>query len=498
MAKSKKIIIGVVAGVTAVAVCVTGGILLCRKLIGNSSVDGIAYVTEVAELNTAAAINTDLRFSGVVEPQETKEIKVDLSKKVSEVLVAEGDHVEAGDPLFVYDIESMQLELDQGKVEIERMQNEIASSKQQIEQLETERKNANADDKLSYTTQIQSLETDIAKTEYDIKTKELELEKLENTIDHATINAEISGTVQSLKTVEQLEMEGTDTLMKIMSDGEFRVKCTASEQNMYMIYTDETVTVQSRVDDSSWTGTITEIGSEPESNQEEGYYDGSDESVTASKYPFYITLDSSEGLMLGQHLLISPDMGDVVEKSGIWLYSDYVMTDEDGTSYVWADNGRERLEKRKVELGQSDEMMGDCEIVSGLDEDDLIAYPSDSYQEGMRTTTNIDEVPVEDDANGDDMAFDEDGNPIGGDDMMFDEDGNPIGGDDMMFDEDGNPIGGDDTMFDEEGNPIGGDDMMFDEDGNPIDEDGDLAGNDAADDAGSEDAAVEGGAADGD
>ena len=31
--------------------------------------------------------------------------------------------------------------------------------------------------------------------------------------------------------------------------------------------------------------------------------------------------------------------------------------------------------------------MGDCEIASGLSEDDLIAFPADDYQEGMRTTT---------------------------------------------------------------------------------------------------------------
>ena len=45
---------------------------------------------------------------------------------------AGGDHVDAGAPLFTYDVESMQLELAQGNVEIERMQNEISSSQQQI------------------------------------------------------------------------------------------------------------------------------------------------------------------------------------------------------------------------------------------------------------------------------------------------------------------------------------------------------------------------------
>ncbi|MFR4393545.1 MAG: efflux RND transporter periplasmic adaptor subunit [Ruminococcus callidus] len=332
MGKSKKIIIGTVAGVTAAAVCVSG-VLVWHHHSKSSSVDGVAYVMPIRDVNSAANTVSDLQFSGVVEPQETKEVKLDTSKKVSSIVVQEGDHVNAGDPLFTYDVESMQLELQQGNVEIERMQNEIESNKQQISQLETEKKSASADDKLTYTTQIQSLQTDIAKSEYDIKTKKIELEKLQNTINNATVTAEIAGTVQSLKTTEQLQSDGTDVLMKIMSDGEFRVKCTISEQNVQSIYKDEAMVLHSRVDDSSWTGTISEISTEADNSQNNNmYYGGSDEMTTASKYPFYVTLDSSDGLMLGQHLLVSMDdmSDDSIDKSGIWLYSDYVLTDEDG------------------------------------------------------------------------------------------------------------------------------------------------------------------------
>ena len=422
MGKSKKIIIGTVAGVTAAAVCVSG-VLVWRHYSRGSDVDGVAYVMPIKDVNSAATTISDLQFSGVVEPQETKEVKLDTSKKVSSIVVQEGDHVNAGDPLFTYDVESMQLELQQGNVEIERMQNEIESNKQQISQLETEKKSASADDKLTYTTQIQSLQTDIAKSEYDIKTKKIELEKLQNTINNATVTAEIAGTVQSLKTTEQLQSDGTDVLMKIMSDGEFRVKCTISEQNVQSIYKDEAMVLHSRVDDSSWTGTISEISTEADNSQNNNmYYGGSDEMTTASKYPFYVTLDSSDGLMLGQHLLVSADTGagESIEKTGIWLYSDYVQTDENGKTYVWAADKKDRLEKREVEVGQTDDTMGDCEIKSGLSEDDMIAFPSDSYQEGMKTTTNPDEATPEDD--GTDDTVDDNSN----EDISYDENGNPV------------------------------------------------------------------------
>lgn len=422
MGKSKKIIIGTVAGVTAAAVCVSG-VLVWRHYSRGSDVDGVAYVMPIKDVNSAATTISDLQFSGVVEPQETKEVKLDTSKKVSSIVVQEGDHVNAGDPLFTYDVESMQLELQQGNVEIERMQNEIESNKQQISQLETEKKSASADDKLTYTTQIQSLQTDIAKSEYDIKTKKIELEKLQNTINNATVTAEIAGTVQSLKTTEQLQSDGTDVLMKIMSDGEFRVKCTISEQNVQSIYKDEAMVLHSRVDDSSWTGTISEISTEADNSQNNNmHYGGSDEMTTASKYPFYVTLDSSDGLMLGQHLLVSADTGadESIEKTGIWLYSDYVQTDENGKTYVWAADKKDRLEKREVEVGQTDDTMGDCEIKSGLSEDDMIAFPSDSYQEGMKTTTNPDEATPEDD--GTDDTVDDNSN----EDISYGENGNPV------------------------------------------------------------------------
>lgn len=68
-------------------------------------------------------------------------------------------------------------------------------------------------------------------------------------------------------------------------------------------------------------------------------------------------------------------------------------------------------------------MMGDCEIVSGLEDDDMIAFPSDSYKEGMRTTTNAEEaVGVEDEYPVDDgdMNFDEE-MPLDGDIPLEDE-----------------------------------------------------------------------------
>lgn len=59
MGKSKKIIIGTVAGVTAAAVCVSG-VLVWRHYSKSSDVDGVVYVMPVKDVNSAATTISDL------------------------------------------------------------------------------------------------------------------------------------------------------------------------------------------------------------------------------------------------------------------------------------------------------------------------------------------------------------------------------------------------------------------------------------------------------
>lgn len=42
-----------------------------------------------------------------------------------------------------------------------------------------------------------------------------------------------------------------------------------------------------------------------------GMSSSSDEQTTSTSYPFYVELDSSDGLMLGQHVYIERDTGQV-------------------------------------------------------------------------------------------------------------------------------------------------------------------------------------------
>ena len=82
--------------------------------------------------------------------------------------------------------------------------------------------------------------------------------------------------------------------------------------------------------------------------------------------PVHVNLDSSDGLMLGQHVYIELDEGQDDNKVGIWL-NDYFIVDADTDSpYVWIADAGNKLVKRDVVLGQYDENLAEYEIADGL------------------------------------------------------------------------------------------------------------------------------------
>ncbi|MBR3447710.1 MAG: efflux RND transporter periplasmic adaptor subunit [Oscillospiraceae bacterium] len=373
------------------------------------------YVQKVATLNTVDGANLFAHnFAGVIVAQKTVDVKIDTQKTVSEILVKEGDTVKKGDRLLNYDVEQIQIQIDTMKLEIERYQTDIETARNEIEQYEREKQTATGDAALSCTQNILQRKSQIARTEYDIKTKNVELAKLEKSLENAFVTAPIDGTVKDLKepgssdsASPQIYYDGygmdggsaADVIMKIAAAGDYRVKGTFNEQNSAQIYPGAKVFLRSRTDDSVMLrGEVSEIDTNPQTDNQNMYYGGmSDEMTSSSKYAFYVEPESLEGFMLGQHILIETDNGqeDADKKEGLWLYSSFVLWDGD-RNYVWAKNGRDQIEKRYVEIGEINDEGGDCQILSGLTIEDYIAFPSDYIEEGLKTTTNQSDKDIPD------------------------------------------------------------------------------------------------------
>ena len=124
----------------------------------------------------------------------------------------------------------------------------------------------------------------------------------------------------------------------------------------------------------------------PENSSQSEMYSGSDSSARATKYPFYVTLETSDGLMLGQHVYIEPGNG--VNTEGLHLMTAYIVDTDGKEPYVWVANEKDRLEKRKVKLGAYDEEQDTWEITEGLKETDYIVWPDGECKEGAAVQKN--------------------------------------------------------------------------------------------------------------
>ena len=420
--KRKGIIIG---GIAAGVVVVIGLLWFFLGRGGAASSEEFVYVSNVSTIVDRGSVGIQQRFSGVVEPQQTYEVTLQQDKTVKEVLVEKGQDVTIGTPLFTYDTEQAQSDLAQAELDLDRLKNDIVNLNEQISTLEKEKRSASEDEKLNYTTQIQTAQNDIKKTEYSIKSKNMEIEQLKNSIENATVVSEVSGVIKSINQsgsqTSYYDDGSSNAFITILETGEYRVKGTVNEQNIYSVVEGQPVIIRSRVDDSVWYGTMGAVDTEngQTGNEDSYYYYGtSDSENQSSKYPFYVTLDYDDGLMLGQHVYIEMDMGQDDEKTGLWL-PDYFICDIDTDPYVWADNGHGKLEKRSVVLGEYNMDLMEYEILDGLTLEDAITFPEDVLEEGMATQISMDgmmgaQIPMDDDMALEDEIYMED-------DMYMDE-----------------------------------------------------------------------------
>jgi HlyD family secretion protein len=399
MKKKKIAIVGLI--VAAVALAGGTGWYFWNQNVSSTDEEKV-YVTTISTLMGDVS-GTQNRYAGIVEPQNTVSVKVESGRKVGEVKVEEGDKVKKGDLLFTYDATDSQDKLEEAKLDLERLKNEETSIQSQIETLNKEKTTASADEQLSYTIEIKTEEMNLKKNQYDQQTKAAEIEKLEAATEDLEVTSDIDGVIKSINTSATSSSDDdtyydssdsssdSSSFITIVATGNYRVKGTINETNIGSISVGDEIIIRSRVDsDKVWNGTIESINTKDavEDSSESYYDDGdSDEQTTSSSYPFYVSLEDSTDLMLGQHVFIELDNGQTQAKDGVWL-DEYYIVDADTNPYVWASDSRDRLEKREVTLGEYDENLGQYEILDGLTKNDCIAFPDESYEEGMKTTIN--------------------------------------------------------------------------------------------------------------
>lgn len=367
----------------------------------SSDAEDAVYVDKISTITGYGSGNGLIdRYGGSIEPQATLEVKLENDRTVKECYVKEGDEVEEGQRLFIYDTQDDEDKLAQAEIEIEKAEAEIEVLEKTIEQYEKDKASAtDSDDQLMATTSILTAQNDIKQNEYNIKSKTLEMENLRETIASATVTAEMAGIVQKISDSTSsssssyyYSSSGSDsTYITILAAGDYRVKGKINEQNLGQIEVGTEMIVYSRVDSSlTWKGVVSEIktdSTDDDTSESTYYYSSSSSDSGSSNYTFYVELENSDGLILGQHVYMEPDEGQNDARDGLWL-EDYYILQEDGHAYVWLASASNLIEKHEITLGEYDEELMKYEVTDGLDADDYIAYPSEQVEEGAPVVYN--------------------------------------------------------------------------------------------------------------
>ena len=402
--KGKKIIIIAIALLLVIAIAI-----FAVKKLGNKQTNSEENIAvQSVEILSGNLDNAETKFSGMVISQKTVKVPKQSNKTIKKVYVEVGQEVKTGDKLFEYDTEDINIKIEEANLEVEKLQNSISNSNKQIENINAEIAANPGMDASSLKVDIQTLENEIKQSEYNIKAKSNEISRMKKSLQNVVVKAEIDGIIQEVGEVDEPSEDTSynnytnnnqaDSFITIMQTGQYKIKGLINEQNVFSINAGENVIIRSRVDDSkTWTGKIENIDTSNTEKKENNYGAGnSEENMNrSSKYPFYVTLDSMDGLILGQHVYIEKDIGQNEVKEGLWI-PDYFIVEENGEYFVWAADSKEKLEKRKIEIGDKDEELGKYQIKNGLTIEDYIAIPNESLTEGIGVNKfDTAEIPVD-------------------------------------------------------------------------------------------------------
>ena len=350
---------------------------------------------EQAGMLTIAATSSD-KFAGVVVSENAVEITRDTEKQISELFVAVGDTVRVNEKLFEYDTDTLSLTIDKQELELDKLEQQIKdqttqkkSIEKQITDLEkqikkTKDKTEKAELQNQLSTQqmlLQSANIDLTTANYEKKTLQAEITYNKNMLKNAVVRSPIKGTIRSID-------ENGTPYITIQQAGAFQVKGTLNELSLNAgIMEGTSVTVLSRVDPTQfWTGTVTLVDYNAGGSNEQDSMFGNmgDGMSTATSYPFYITLDNTDDLLLGQHVYIqisAAAIGDDLLRIPEAYVMDIVMDEETWftTGSVWSVNmDTLTLTRTTVTLGEYDPTYGTYVILEGITAESYLADPAET------------------------------------------------------------------------------------------------------------------------
>ena len=236
---------------------------------------------------------------------------------------------------------------------------------------------------------ISDKEDDIAQAKEDLHDAQISYKEAKAEVDKATVKAKLAGTVTTAYSKGTLPTDGSAVIVVKAADGMY-VKTSISEMELDSVKVGGTIKCVSSDTGDEYTAEVKEISDFPTADSSNG---GDASNPNSSYYPIVAFIKDADGLSPGGSVEVSyssKSMG-TANENAVYLQKAYIRT-EDKKSYVYLrDKKTKRLKKQYITIGKT--MNGQyIEIVSGVTEDDNIAFPyGKNLREGVKTKISEDD-----------------------------------------------------------------------------------------------------------
>ena len=236
---------------------------------------------------------------------------------------------------------------------------------------------------------ISDKEDDIAQAKEDLHDARISYKEAKAEVDKATVKAKLAGTVTTAYSKGTLPTDGSAAIVVKAADGMY-VKTSISEMELDSVKVGGTIKCVSSDTGDEYTAEVKEISDFPTADSSNG---GDVSNPNSSYYPIVAFIKDADGLSPGGSVEVSyssKSMG-TANENAVYLQKAYIRT-EDKKSYVYLrDKKTKRLKKQYITIGKT--MNGQyIEIVSGVTEDDNIAFPyGKNLREGVKTKISEDD-----------------------------------------------------------------------------------------------------------
>lgn len=236
-----------------------------------------------------------------------------------------------------------------------------------------------------YMYSLQELKDMIAAKEKEKAALDLQKRQAELNVKTISYRAETGGEVAEIDGVVSFvakdiyHLSESGAYMTITNDAGMSISALVGEFSLYRVEKGMTATISNFETGAETTGTVVEISDTPADSKSLTDFFADD--TMESQYSFTVVLDEDIEIAENSDVQIAIDQAE--DSKGFYIPSPLVRT-EAGRYYVMAANDQNILEKRYVEVGGT--AIVATEILSGLSEDDLIAFPYGKAVDGAAVT----------------------------------------------------------------------------------------------------------------